>query len=291
MAKIIELNLDYGGMAPIVEAFNGIDYNQDFEIIISHTRNRRVRVEKYPLLCSMINEIRCLGNQVTVNFNCDNECSQLKYAERMGFLTFMGVNYNYGLNKNAGGGRFVEIRNIAKAGLYYPAQDLIDVFSNDFNFTKNQAEEIALVLSELANNCHMHSECKGGAVFYCQKYPAQQYLNFFVVDSGIGIFNAMNQVDKYKGLDEMQTLSKSLEFGEGNGKGHGQGLYLVSEFIKRNGGAMNLVTGSTICLVQNKNIYLDQFDANYKGVILHLKIPFKIKVFIEDLMTEKMQHG
>lgn len=282
----IELDLDVGGMKPIVDAFMNHDYNQNFEIVLNHRPNRRVRVEKYPLLCSIVNEIKKLGNTCNIVFNCEHNCSQLNYAERMGFLSFMEINYNYPLTRRAGGGRFIELRNITN--IFYPENELLNVFQKDFNFTEEEAYDVATIISELVNNSHMHSENNGGSIFYCQKYPAQNYLNLYIVDSGVGVFRAMQIIEKYKGLDELEVLKKSLEFGEGNGRGYGQGLFLVTQFIKRNLGYLRLVTGNYQYFIKNGNEMFTDIGTNYKGVILNLGLPFDTKITIQDIMNEKM---
>lgn len=282
----IIIDLDNGGCRPIVEIFSNLDYNQNFNVILRHVTGRRINVEKYPLLCSIINEIRMGNNQVNVTLDHNGNCQQLIYAERMGFLSFMGVNFDYPLNRRAGGGRFIEVRNINR--IFYPEHELLQVFQRDFNLTQNQAEDIAVIMSELTNNAYMHSESHGGAILYCQKYPSQNYLNLFIVDSGRGIYNAMKDVDRYNKLCELDIFRKSLEFGEGNGNGHGQGLFLTSEFIKRNNGFLRLITGHYFCTINKGTCSFTPIDMEYKGVILNLKIPYIINTTIEDIMAEQI---
>jgi len=284
--QVINLNLDTGGMRPIVEVFSPYDYNQDFTININHTQNRRVNVEKYPLLCSIVNEIRSKGNTCNINLNCQQSCSQLMYAERMGFLSSLGIKYQYLLPKRNGGGRFIELINISN--IFFPGKELLDLFQNDFNFTYDEALDISTVISELVNNGYMHANSSGGVMLYGQKYPSQNFLNLFIIDSGIDIFNAMNTVEKYSHLDELGTLKKSIEFGEGNGKGYGQGLYLVSQFVKRNNGSLLLVTGRQSYSISNGIEKFEDIQTDYKGVILNLKLSFNITTSIEDIMNEKI---
>lgn len=284
----INLNFDEGGMKPIVEAFSKYkSYNNDFEIFIKHKKNSRIRVEKYPVLCSIVNEIRKNGNTCNVIFECKESCNQLNYAERMGFLSSLGVNYKYPLSKRNGGGRFIELKNISK--IYYPGKEVIEVFEKNFNFNQDDAYDIATVISELANNGSMHSESKGGVMLYCQKYPTQKFLNLYIVDNGIGIYKAMNQIKKYKGLDELNTLKKSLEFGEGNGKGYGQGLFLVSQFIKINYGYLRLISGKYLYLVKEGIEQFHELDTCYSGVIIHIGIPFDINTSIQDIMDKQLK--
>lgn len=283
----ISLNLDVGGMKPIVQAFNNIDYNQNFKIVIHHKPNTRIRVEKYPLLCSIVNEIRQLGYCCKIELKCNQKCSQLNYAERMGFLTFLGLDYTYPLIKRNGGGRFIEVKNITN--YYYPETEMLEVFTNDFNFTKEQADDVAMIFSELTNNSYMHAENKGGSILYCQKYPIQKNLKLFIVDSGIGICNAMKTKEKYQNLNELEVFKKSIEFGEGNGKGYGQGLYLVTEFIKRNLGYLRLISGKYYLKVEKGLMTFHELDLEYKGVILELGIPFVINTTMLDLMDEKTE--
>jgi anti-sigma regulatory factor (Ser/Thr protein kinase) len=282
----IEINLDVGGMRPIICAFEDHDYYQDFDVILNHQPRKRVNVEKYPLLCSIVNEIRNLGHTCNIQLNCADTCSQLNYAERMGFLSFLGIDFDYGGNRRAGGGRFIELTNLTR--IFYPGDEMMSVFENSFNFSHDEALDVALIISELVNNSVMHSEGSGGSMLYCQKYPSQNYLNLFIVDSGIGIYQAMQSHSRYDSLDELEVLSKSLEFGEGNGKGYGQGLYLVSQFIKRNFGYLRLVSGNYNYLVSSGNESFLNNETNYKGVILHLKLPFDIEVTMQEIMDEKL---
>lgn len=284
----IELNLDKGGMKPIVEAFEGLDYNQNFKINLIHERNKWVEVEKYPLLCSIVNEIKQSGNTCNIDLNCESNCDQLNYAERMGFLSFMDIDYDCKQKKWAGEGRFIEIENITN--YYYPGEKLLNVFQKDFNFTFEEAHDISVIFSEIANNCVIHSKSYGGCVLYCQKYPKHESLNLFIVDSGIGIFKAMQSAEKYRKLNELQVLKKSFEYEEGNGEGYGQGLFLVCQFIKRNLGYLRLVTGNYLYVINNGIEKFDYINTNYKGVVLNLGLPFDIKVTINDLMYEQINN-
>lgn len=279
--------MDKGGMYPIVKAFQDFNYNEDFHIILKHTPSKRIRVEKYPLLCSIVNEIRKNGNVCNITMPIEKRCSQLNYAARMGFLKFLGIDYEYTMKKRAGRGRFIEVRNLNN--YYYPEEEFLKVFQDDFKFSENDAHDVATIFSELINNSFMHSENKGGSIMYGQKYPTKEFLNLFFIDSGIGIDKAMRVIDKYKDLSQLQILQKSLEFGEGNGKGYGQGLYLTSQFIKRNFGYLRLITGDYLYEISNGVEKFIEIPSNYKGVILNLGIRFEINVSIQEIMDEQMR--
>lgn len=284
--QTININLDSGRIRPIIEAFEPFSYNQDFTINLEHHPKNRIMVDKYPLLCSIVNEIKKQGNQCYVNLNYQGVSNQLDYAERMGFLSFLGIDYPYKKVKRNNGGRFIEVKNVN--GYYFPDQELEEIFQNDFGLTENQAKDFSVIISEVAINSHLHSESKGGAILYCQKYPNQKLLNLFIIDSGIGFYRAMRLLDKYKILNEREVFLKAFEFGEGNGKGYGQGLFLVSEFIRRNLGTLRVISGNFMHIIQEKKSFIFKIPTRYDGVITHLGIPFDINSTISEIMDEQI---
>lgn len=285
---IININLDSGAIRPIIEAFEYHDYNQDFTISLNHNSNNRINVDKFPILCSIVNEIRNHGNNCNVNLNCNGTSSQLDYASRMGFLPFLGVKYAYSKTKRNSGGRFIEVRNVN--GYYFPDEELQKVFEQDFGFTIDQARDLSVIISEIAINSYLHAESKGGAILYCQKYPHQKFLNVSIVDSGIGFYRAMRLLEKYRIYNEREVFHKAFEFGEGNGKGYGQGLFLVSEFIRRNFGTLRVISGNYMHLIENGKSYIFKIPTVYKGVITNLGIPFEINTTLNTIMDEQMNN-
>ncbi|MDO6491780.1 MULTISPECIES: hypothetical protein [unclassified Cellulophaga] len=283
----ININLDdRKGFYSVLKAFDGVDKKQDITLNLNHKCGKSIQVEKYPVLCSIVNEVRSLGFRVVVNLEIDYNCKQLQYAARMGFLEVLGLKYNYPHAKHSSRGRFIEIENIpmSVSGAYYPKESLTELFVTNFGFTKEEAQDVTLVIGEMGNNCVMHSESKGGAMLYSQKYNETKFLNLFLVDSGVGIVKGMLVNKKYDNLTEKQIFAKAFEFGEGNGRGYGQGLFLVSEFLRLNNGYLQILSGKYRCVIESGRKAIWTNASSYDGVIIKLRIPYNIKFPIDKIM-------
>ena len=270
----------------VVDAFSRISLSNDLTVHVAHAKGSFIAVEIYPVLCSIVNEVRSNGFSVVLDFETPENCNQLSYAERMNFLEALGIDYFTPFGRNKGNGRFMELTNLPAGSYTFPG-NLEEIFMQDFNFNQGAAQQLAFIIGEMTCNMTMHSYSKNGAYFYCQKYQSKQFLEIHIVDSGKGIVNSMRNNAEYNGIDDEELLPLALEFGEGSGNGRGHGLYFVTEFLRRNNGFFRILSGHNNVIIRGANQFHNH-NPYYEGVILHLKIPFKIRVTTTDLMKEKL---
>lgn len=284
MSQVVEINLNRKhNIFTIVESFSGIIDGDDIIVNILHTRGSFISVGIYPVLASIYNYYKRINTPITIKFETPENCGQLRYAERMNFLSFLEVDYNHGPRRNANG-RFIELRNLTLGS--YGIPELPGVFMENFNLPLAASEDISLIVNELLCNMTMHSESPSGGFFYCQKYPQDNFCHIYIVDSGIGISESLKKNPIYYNGDNQNLLTLSLQFEVGNGEGRGHGLYFMSEFIKRNGFSLILISGENHIIISN-GVIKTGTNAYYKGVILKLGMSFDIRVTMRTLMNEK----
>lgn len=286
MPQVVNIDLNQSHkISRLISVFSEIDMAESLEINILHRRNWFISVHLYPILCSIVNEMRANNVEVIINFETPENCNQLRYAERMNFLDCLGIEYLNPYRRHGNAGRFIEILNVPPRGYDFPI-DLLEIFTNDFNLGEAAARDLALIMLELACNTTMHTYSANGSYFYCQKYPDQRFLDIYLVDSGVGIIHTMRGNEEFFDKTDEELLPLSIQFEMGSGNGQGHGLYFVSEFIRRNGGGMLLVSGNYNLQIHSGNLTTGVND-RYKGVILKMRIPFDITVTMDELMIEK----
>lgn len=260
------------------------DNENDFVFRILHRKDRWIQVEFYPIFCSIYNELISLEKNVTIYFELPENCDQLTYAERMNFLRHLNIEYTSTNSRRPSAGRFIELRKLLPNS--YGITGLNDVFRNDFEMNEEASNDLDLIINELICNCSMHSKARSGSFFYCQKYPSKRLLELYIVDSGIGIPNSMLSNSKYANNTKLEVLNLSLEWEEGSGNGRGHGLYLVSEFIKRNNFNFILHSDSFEISILNGRKIISE-SSFFKGVFIKLSIGYEVKVTMSQIMKER----
>ena len=126
---------------------------------------------------------------------------------------------------------------------------------------------------EIFNNVHEHT-CSQ-TLFTCGQFlPRKRLLYFTITDSGETIpYNVRNYCQKY-GIDLKESngaLSWALQSGNSTkimDEPRGLGLYLLSDFIKMNGGELYIISGEE-GFEQNKHgIRYNKFDCPFPGTIV-----------------------
>ncbi|WP_397301849.1 hypothetical protein [Nonlabens ulvanivorans] len=275
------------GIHHIARSFEHIDLslNEDINVNVYHTRNYGINVEVFPILCSIINELRAKGTTVNLNFELPPGCHQLSYASRMDFLMTLGLEYEYNKKRHNGSSRFIEIQKVRPGAHGYDG-DLAAVLQNNLKMTADEAYDPAFMLSELICNMGIHSNSENGAYIYCQGYPNRGLVEMHIADSGIGVTNSMRKNEKYKNSCDSDLLNLALQFGEGSGEGRGHGLYFVSEFLRRNKGYFHILSGSKGIIIDN-GVESEYKIQNYQGTVIHLRIPIQCGIRVDAIMDEQ----
>lgn len=101
-------------------------------------------------------------------------------------------------------------------------------------------------LCEITENAVYHSGIREG--FACAQSWNRRMIEFAIADHGMGIVRSMRQNPRHASLSDRDALEAALELG-GTGVDslrRGQGLWMVSQAVERNGGSMTIRSGPVV---------------------------------------------
>jgi hypothetical protein len=245
-----------------------------------------VIADVYLLIVSFVNNMINEGTKVQVFLKNENNCLSLNYASRIDFFKHLNIDYKEKIIRHNTSGKLIPITNI-ESGVMDLSKEILTIFKNDFNMSQTNVDQMSLIISEMFCNTSIHSKSKSGAYLYCQKYKGKaNYLEFILVDSGIGIKKSLQKNKLYGCISNKESVLKAIEYEVTCGEGRGHGLYFASEFARRNNGEMVLLSGNDRVIIKNNTINLGK-NRNWNGVYLKICFKFDSNVSLADLMEEK----
>ena len=279
----ITIDLNRGkNLFSIIEDLSQIDTSKDTEFTFEYTCGNYVENNGYLLLSCFINQMRHDNPNriIDILLDTDSDCKTVQYASRIDFFKSLNIDFTENFKRKTNDGRFIEIMNLPP--MYGFPHELESVFKDKFNFNQQDTENLVDLIGEVISNTKMHAETSLGSYLYCQKF--KNYIEVIAVDSGIGVQKSFEKV--YPSITNEEAIKKTIIFGEGDGNGRGQGLYFVSEFMRRNNSEFLLISGDKNIEVRNGNTYIKS-NENWKGTFLRLKINLKLSVPLKTLYAEK----
>ncbi|WP_376777594.1 hypothetical protein [Flavobacterium covae] len=279
----ITIDLNRGkNLFSIIEDLSQIDTSKDTTFTFEYTCGNYVENNGYLLLSCFINQMRHDNPNriIDILLDTDSDCKTVQYASRIDFFKNLNIDFTENFKRKPNDGRFIEIMNLPP--MYGFPHELESVFKDKFNFNQQDTEDLVDLIGEVISNTKMHAETKLGSYLYCQKF--KNYLEVIAVDCGIGVRKSFEKV--YPNITNEEAIKKTIIFGEGDGNGRGQGLYFVSEFMRRNNSEFLLISGDKNIEIRNGNTYISS-NENWKGTFLRLKINLKLSVPLKTLYAEK----
>ena len=279
----ITIDLNRGkNLFSIIEDLSQIDTSKDTKFTFEYTCGNYVENNGYLLLSCFINQMRHDNPNriVDILLDTDSDCKAVQYASRIDFFKSLNIDFIENFKRKPNDGRFIEIMNLPP--MYGFPYELRSVFKDKFNFSYDDTEDLVFLIGEVISNTKMHAETKLGSYLYCQKF--KNYLEVIAVDSGVGVQKSFQKI--YPNITNEEAIKKTIIFGEGDGNGRGQGLYFVSEFMRRNDSEFLLISGDKNIEIRNGNTYISS-NENWKGTFLRLKINLTLNVTVNTLLAEK----
>ncbi|MDP4007767.1 MAG: ATP-binding protein [Candidatus Peregrinibacteria bacterium] len=143
----------------------------------------------HPMVLSMI---ASLGMKIDPkNIKCEKlEAKSKHYLERMGLFSFLGIDSGIQITEHEASGRFVPLTQIKTPE---ELTEFITEVTPLLHLEPLHAEPLRYLLSELIRNVLEHSLSKEGAIVSAQYYSKSNTIRIGIVDTGVGIWQTINQ--------------------------------------------------------------------------------------------------
>ena len=128
---------------------------------------------------------------------------------------------------------------------------------------------------EIFLNATIHSQSAPG-IFICgQFFPNKQRLDFTIADAGVGIRENVREYTKRLNLSSCEAIEWAMTEGNttktGNQPG-GLGLKLIKDFIRMNGGKIQIVSSSGYYAFSAKGETMQEMGNDFPGTCINIEI-------------------
>lgn len=144
-------------------------------------------------------------------------------------------------------------------------------------FTESQRQPLSYFLDEMTNNINDHSTSSFGYVF-AQFYPASNYLDVCISDSGKGIYRSFLEHPKFSPANEIEAVRLALQGQSTKDRPEARGFGLsTTRDMLVNGlhGKFFLWTGNTTYTETVNNIAIASYEGKgyFQGTLIALRLP------------------
>lgn len=226
--------------------------------------------------------VACAGN--TVN-----------YLQRMNFFSYLNLPFIETFSRHDASDRFLELSKIELDD----NRNALPSRLRSIAGAKTIVEDTLLAaleyaFGEIIDNVLMHSETVEKGLVAAQFYPHNQYVEFCVADTGIGIPESLRNNAEYACFTDQELLLKAFDDGIGEntgddygGKGHGCGFGLASvkRLVQASSGHLWAVSqNSAVHFGPHRNESLTGFQ--FPGTIICLRIPSNVRIEPSDIFSD-----
>ena len=270
----------------IIRILSEINTEIDLDLILDIKNNGFIKAEVYLLIVSFVNNMRSEGREVVISLICEDNSFSINYASRIDFFKHLDIPFEEKIVRKDTSSNLIPITNI-KSNVLDLSVEMLKIFKKDFQMSEEDVLQMSLIINEMICNTSIHSKSKSGAYLYCQKYKKKaNFLEFILVDSGIGIKESLQKNELYKKISNKEAIQKAIQYEVTCGEGRGHGLYFASTFVLLNYGEMILLSGDDRVNISNKTVNRNT-NHNWNGVYLKFLFKFDSIVSLNDLMAEK----
>lgn len=218
------------------------------------------------------------------------------YASRINFFNLIGYNYKEKFNRHKSRGKFIPLNKINKDNLLIIPTEITKIFINLCNLESKESEDenynimymIEYCLTEVIENIDRHSEAKTDGLIIVQPYKNKEEIDVCVIDTGIGIPNALRKTEKYKHLTDekcvMYATNKNVKTEGLENEGQGNGLYILKKLIKSMSGELRIISGNGAYILNPNQETTFNLGCKWDGTIVQFRYKYSQKVDIRSIM-------
>ena len=295
---IIELNnfmTEFGLIKQLKPIYESIKSGHKIYLKIIYNCGNFVNSEVYIILVAFFDYAKSQGVKISANYNFNQNCDTIEYAERINFFQLMDINYSSSNYRHPSNGNFLEIIKFDYNNGADITQDAVKCLKKHFPRTNNDDTDLINLVHqtfwELNDNVMTHSDPHGknlGSGFiYAQNYPQKDILKICVVDTGIGIHSSLTKKPAYSKLTEKEALKISLKKNTTSTSNNlrGVGLFRVDQLLEANLGKLKIFTGNTQYIRNGGHTSITTYpDVYWQGTAIFISIKKENPVSFSDIL-------
>lgn len=239
-----------GNVDPFLKGFDPTNPNK--LIITSHKK----WVSIHPMVLAMIAALGLKMKSGNITFK-KLEARSKHYLERMRLFDFLHAKSGISIKEHEAAGRFVPLTQIKDSA---ELTKFITEVTPLLHLEPKHAEPIRYIMSELIRNVLEHSLSPQGALVCAQYYKKSNIIRVGIVDTGIGIWQSINQ--SYNPKNDLEAIRLALTPGitgttkriGGTEQNAGAGLFFIKSIAYVNSDFFVIYSGNALYkLLKRKN--------------------------------------
>ncbi len=232
-----------GNIDPFLESFDASEPDR-----LTITANEKW-ISVHPMVLSMIAALGLKVNNPN-QIKCEKlEATSRHYLERMKLFEFLGISSGIKVKEHEPAGRFVPLTQIKDSETL---SKFITEVTPLLHLEPKHAEPIRYIMSELIRNVLEHSLSKEGAIVCAQYYKKSNTIRIGIADTGIGVWQSINQ--SYKPKSDMEAINLALYPGitgttskiGGTERNAGAGLFFIKSIAAVNSDFFVIYSGNAM---------------------------------------------
>jgi len=214
------------------------------------------------------------ANGTTPKIEFSNENAK-KVAVRMGIKNFLDVNFEDHRTYHDSTGRFIEFKNFrTEEEVFNLGGEIVELLRKT-ELREDDVRSLGWIIPELMDNVINHACSPVGGYVCGMVYKTMGYVEFAIVDSGIGFKGSFQK--RFGNLSEREAVRRAVLEKDDAGtsdekRGGGRGLPVSWEILKKAGGELLILTGHYA--FNNGEILPIWDDNNWQGVAIRFTFPY-----------------
>lgn len=240
------------------------------QVVINCSDVRFIRPSGVTLLSCIIDELLRTGVEVRLRTPPQKAVQINKYLYDIGFYSEFKIEDTVQMNPRS---TSVNLRRLDNLDYSY-IEKLIAWIGRGVTLSKGVKDAIATNLIEIITNATDHSQSPFGFYSCAQWYPKIRRMELCIMDFGVGIFHNLKPL-----YNHLRTHAQAVKLATREGVSSrtrpgalGQGFSTMKAFVKRNKGALTIISGNGRFSLQGRNETIQTLPASLPGTAVRIDI-------------------
>lgn len=270
-----QIQNDYDSFVFLINFHNKVKKINNSIVILEFNKTRWIEANLTAILGAIFNQIFNNNNKLKVSRMSNSIKSVLLKND---FLKYFGLSDNVD-DKYESTIKYTQFKNTDRIKFQ---QYLKGEFMPKIRLTMTEMfqKELRTNLDEIFQNARIHGKCNN--IYVCgQVYFNKKIVKFTIVDLGVTIHQ--NVKDKFKKeISAVDSIDWATKYGNSTkvNESGGIGLFQLREFLKANGGRIQVISSNGIWEEDGENINKYSQEESFQGTIVNIDVNIDEKIYI-----------